>query len=94
MNGHGVFKNSEGVIYDGGYKRNVQHGEGALYFPDGRIVRGQWAYGKQMLPTFDDCCDALKSPTSLRTNWHSFVTTDDSPQPSQASPVVNLPSET
>jgi hypothetical protein len=81
MEGHGVFKQKDGVIYDGSYHDNLRDGQGELYFQNGSIFRGLWAKGelKQAL-TYDDN-DGGKSPGTV-----SLLTADESPQPSAAPP--------
>merc|ERR1712217_105219 len=37
----------DGSTYEGGYTKDLKHGEGTLTWPDGRVYTGQWVNGNQ-----------------------------------------------
>lgn len=46
MSGRGVFKWNDGKIYEGEFKRNKMHGQGAIFYPNGQMAKGFWEYGE------------------------------------------------
>ena len=45
MHGNGVFKWSDGKIYDGQFVDDKRDGFGTMTYPDGKIYRGEWRFG-------------------------------------------------
>ena len=46
MDGKGIFKCENGLIYDGEFKDGIEEGYGKLKFPDGKIIEGVFSNGK------------------------------------------------
>lgn len=44
INGHGVFKFSNGAKYEGQFKEGMRHGTGTFYYPNGDVYSGKWAF--------------------------------------------------
>lgn len=42
MHGRGVFKFSNGDMYDGDWKDNYMHGRGIFKYADGSSYEGEW----------------------------------------------------
>lgn len=46
INGKGLFKWTNGTVYEGFYKNTKKDGEGTLTLPNGEIIKGKWSKGK------------------------------------------------
>ena len=42
------FTSPDSVVYDGEWFDDLQHGEGTLVYPDGRMISGIWRLGNLM----------------------------------------------
>ena len=40
-----MFNRQDGTKYEGAFSDNVPHGKGALFFPDGSVIKGEWNKG-------------------------------------------------
>ena len=47
MHGQGVFKWSDGRVYDGFFVNDYRQGQGSLTWPDNSKYEGTWLKGKQ-----------------------------------------------
>ncbi len=45
--GHGVYKWSDGRVYDGNWLRGKQHGNGKYLLPDHTVKLGIWENGRR-----------------------------------------------
>ena len=47
MSGYGIFRYSDGNIYEGGYLNGLRSGYGIYLCADGRVYEGQWLNDKR-----------------------------------------------
>ncbi len=47
IEGQGVAKYANGLVYEGGFKRGRNEGQGRMTYPDGYVYNGAWRDGQR-----------------------------------------------